>query len=315
MEKNHHVFLTESANCLLCGGKNYSEESISLIRRSFFSDGELHLKIDKNCLSDSVVVISSIQSPATNLIELLFILHEFTARGMKELFLILPYLAYNRQDRRINEGDFLNATHVLKLLLQSGATRFGFIDVHNETTLNFLKEKNIPVHVVSAVPYLVQSVRQKFGNIECVVAPDAGSVQLAEEYAMLLGCPFIILKKQRKGDGSVAREELSSGESTAIKDKNILIVDDILDTAGTIVSATDMLTYAGAKNVYVCVTHSFFSHPATEKINKSMIRGIISTDSITLDQSVINSISCPLTRISIGPCINDLLECHTPNLC
>ena len=73
MEKNHHVFLTESANCLLCGGKNYSEESISLIRRSFFSDGELHLKIDKNCLSDSVVVISSIQSPATNLIELLFV--------------------------------------------------------------------------------------------------------------------------------------------------------------------------------------------------------------------------------------------------
>jgi len=248
----------------------------SLIGR--FSDGEVFVNINETVRGTDVFIIQPTHPPVNeHLMELLIIIDAFKRASAGRITAVLPYYGYARQDRKAKARDPITAKLVADLLTTAGADRVLTMDLHAAQIQGYF---NIPVDHLLGVPILAKYFQNK--NLEdiVVVSPDLGSVTRARNFANHLDAPIAIIDKRRP-KANVSEVMNIIGD---IKDKNVILIDDMIDTAGTICQAAEALKKFGAKEVYACCTHPVLSGPAIERIQNSEIKELITTDTIQLPE-------------------------------
>ncbi|MBF6561427.1 MAG: ribose-phosphate pyrophosphokinase [Candidatus Binataceae bacterium] len=242
-----------------------------------FPDGEVMIEIRENVRGGDCFVLQSTCSPPNdNLMELLLLMDALRRASAKRITAVIPYFGYSRQDRKVAPRVPISAKLVADLITTSGAARVLTIDLHAGQIQGFF---NIPVDNLYAMPVLVSYLRKRIdGQKITVVAPDAGGVERARAFARRLNANLAIIDKRRQRASEVAEMQLV-GE---VRDSIALLIDDMIDTAGTITEAARTIMAAGASEVIACATHPILSDPACERISKSVIKEVVTTNSIPL---------------------------------
>ncbi|MDP4133941.1 MAG: ribose-phosphate pyrophosphokinase [Bacillota bacterium] len=246
-----------------------------------FSDGEINININDTVRGSDVFVIQSTCEPVNeNLMELLIMIDALKRSSAGHITAVIPYYGYARQDRKAKARDPISAKLVADLLTAAGANAVMTMDLHAAQIQGFF---NIPVvHLVGA-PILTSYYSKKFKNDMddiVIVSPDFGSVTRARNFAEKLNVPIAIVDKRRPKP-NVCEVLNIIGE---IKNKKIILIDDVVDTAGTLVNAASALIDKGAKEVYACCTHPVLSGPAIERLQNSVIKEIVVLDTIPLSE-------------------------------
>ena len=245
----------------------------STIRK--FSDGEIYIEIDENIRGNSIFVIQSVSSPANdNLMELLLCIDALKRSSAKNITAVIPYFGYARQDRKVVPRTSISAKLVSNLITKAGADRVVTIDLHAGQIQGFF---DIPVDNLFATPIFARHIKNKVKNRNLIcVAPDVGGTERARALGKFLHAGLAIIDKRRPTPG---KSEVMNVIGN-VKGKTCIIVDDIIDSGGTIVNASNALLDRGAKEVHVYVTHGVLSGKAVEKITKSKIKRLVVTDTI-----------------------------------
>ncbi len=244
-----------------------------------FSDGEIFVNINETVRGSDVFVVQSTCSPVNdNFMELLIMIDAFKRASAGRITAVIPYFGYARQDRKAKRRDPISAKLCADLITAAGADRVLTMDLHAPQIQGFF---NIPVDHLVGQPILSQYYKDKFENQKedtVVVSPDLGSVTRARKFADYIDVPIAIVDKRRP-KANVSEVMNIIGD---IKDKNVILVDDMIDTAGTIVNGAKALVERGAKNVYACCTHPVLSGPAIERIQDSPISELLVLDTVPL---------------------------------
>ncbi|MBQ7902494.1 MAG: ribose-phosphate pyrophosphokinase [Oscillospiraceae bacterium] len=241
-----------------------------------FSDGEITVSIGETVRGSDVFIIQSTCTPVNNnLMELLIMIDAMKRASAGRITAVIPYFGYARQDRKSKSRDPISAKLVADLITAAGADRVLTMDLHAAQIQGFF---NIPLDHLEGMPILSQYIERK--NLEdlVIVSPDLGSVNRARKIANRLDVPIAIIDKRRPKP-NVSEIMNIIGD---IKDKNLLIIDDIIDTAGTLCNAANALKERGAKTVRACATHGILSGPAIERIQASALEELILLDTIPL---------------------------------
>ena len=240
-----------------------------------FADGEIYVEINENIRGNSVFVIQSSANPANdNLMELLLCIDALRRSSAKNITAVIPYFGYARQDRKVVPRTSISAKLVSNLITKAGADRVVTVDLHAGQIQGFF---DIPVDNLFATPIFARHVKKKIKskNMICV-APDVGGTERARALGKLLNVGLAIVDKRRPKPGQSQVMNVIGD----VKDKTCIIVDDIIDSGGTIVNAAKALKDRGAKEVYVYITHGVLSGEAVKKIKNSVIKNLVITDTI-----------------------------------
>ena len=266
-----------------------------LVRSSIkrFSDGEIYIEINENIRGNSIFVIQSISSPANdNLMELLLCIDALKRSSAKNITAVIPYFGYARQDRKVVPRTSISAKLVSNLITKAGADRVVTIDLHAGQIQGFF---DIPVDNLFATPIFARHVRKKIKNKNLIcVAPDVGGTERARALGKFLHAGLAIIDKRRPAPG---KSEVMNVIGN-VKGKTCIIVDDIIDSGGTIVNAASALIERGAKEVHVYVTHGVLSGKAVQKIKNSKIKRLIITDTIDNSERVKGAKNIEILTIS-----------------
>lgn len=241
-----------------------------------FKDGEINIRIRETVRGADVFVVQPTSAPTdTHLIELLIMIDAFKRASAKEVAAVIPYYGYARQDRKTQPRDPISAKLVANLLTAAGADRVLTMDLHAGQIQGFF---DIPVDNLRAMPILANYFQEKGLEDVVVVSPDVGGVSRAREFANRLDCTLAIVDKRRPKP-NVAEAANVIGD---IQGKTAVIIDDIIDTAGSMCEAVRVLIERGAKEVYACCSHAVLSPPATERLAASPVKEVVVTNSIPL---------------------------------
>lgn len=242
-----------------------------------FSDGEMFVEIDENVRGAEVFVVQSTSTPANDhLMELLVTIDALKRASAKNICAVLPYYGYARQDRKVAPRTPITAKLVADLLSAAGATRVLSMDLHAGQIQGFF---DIPFDHLFAMPVLIDDIRERYPQDEIViVSPDAGGVERARAYAKRMECSLAIIDKRRPAP-NVAKIMNIVG---AVDGKRAILLDDMVDTAGTLTEAAAALIEKGAQGVSAYATHGVFSGPAVERLESSPIERMVITDTIAL---------------------------------
>jgi len=245
-----------------------------------FSDGEVQVEITENVRGGDVFVIQSTCTPTNdNLMELLLMLDAFKRASAKRITAVIPYYGYARQDRKIASRVPISAKLVADLITTAGAARVLTVDLHAGQIQGFF---NIPVDNVYANPVLLPYLRDRIGERKVtVIAPDAGGVERARAFAKRLDAALAVIDKRRARPGVVAEMQIIGDVDARVA----VIVDDIVDTAGTLSTAAEAVRRAGAPAVIACATHPVLSGPAIARIEASALDELVVTDTIPLSDA------------------------------
>ena len=279
-----------------------------------FADGEIYIEINENIRGNSIFLIQSVSSPANdNLMELLLSIDALKRSSAKNITAVIPYFVYARQDRKVVPRTSISAKLVSNLIAKAGADRVVTVDLHSGQIQGFF---DIPVDNLFATPIFARHIKKKLkkNNIICV-APDVGGTARARALGKLLNVDLAIVDKRRPAPG---KSEVMNVIGN-VKNKTCILVDDIIDSGGTIVNAASELKKRGAKDVHVYVTHGVLSGNAVEKIKKSSIKNLVVTD--TIDNStkvkkaknievltISNLVGEAIKRISNSTSVSDLFK-------
>lgn len=248
---------------------------------SRFSDGEISVDVKETVRGRDVFIVQSTNDPVNdNLMELLIMIDAFKRASAGRITAVIPYYGYARQDRKAKARDPITAKLVADILTAAGAHRVLTMDLHAPQIQGYF---NIPVDHLLGVPILSKYFIQKgFADREdvVVVSPDLGSVTRARKFADKLHAPIAIIDKRRP-KANVSEIMNIIGD---IHDKTVILVDDMIDTAGTITNGANALIKMGAKEVYACCTHAVLSGPAIERINESAIKELVMLNTIDLPE-------------------------------
>ena len=255
------------------------------IRR--FSDGEIAVEITENVRGGDIFVLQSICSPGNdNLMEMLLMLDAFKRASANRITAVIPYYGYARQDRKVAPRVPISAKLVADLLTTAGASRVLTAELHAGQIQGFF---NIPVDNLFSSPVLLQYLRTRIGKEPVtVVSPDAGGVERARAFAKRLGSSLAIIDKRRAREGEMkipGKANLDVVEMNIIGEvegRVAILVDDMVDTAGTLTTAAAALHDAGAQAVFACCTHPVLSGPAIERVRGSVLEELVVTNSIPL---------------------------------
>ena len=240
-----------------------------------FADGEIYVELNENIRGNSIFIIQSISSPANdNLMELLLCIDALKRSSAKNITAVIPYFGYARQDRKVVPRTSISAKLVSNLITKAGADRVVTDDLHAGQIQGFF---DIPVDNLFSTPIFARHVKKniKSKNIVCI-APDVGGTERARALGKILNVGLAIVDKRRPKPGQSQVMNVI-GE---VKDKTCVIVDDIIDSGGTIVNAAKALKDRGAKEVYVYITHGVLTGEAVKKIKNSVIKKLVITDTI-----------------------------------
>ncbi len=263
-------------------GKIAKELGLSLGKAevNMFSDGEISVNIYETVRGSDVFVVQSTSNPVNNnLMELLIMIDALKRASASRITAVMPYFGYARQDRKSKARDPISAKLVADLITAAGADRVLTMDLHAAQIQGFF---NIPVDHLLGGTTLAQYYLEKFPNREdlVVVSPDLGSVTRARNFASKLDVPIAIIDKRRPKP-NVSEVMNIIGD---IKDKKVILVDDMIDTAGTITNGATALAERGAKEVYACCSHGVLSGPAMERIENCPIKELVILDTIALPE-------------------------------
>ncbi len=266
-----------------------------------FSDGEIYIEINENIRGNSIFIIQSVSSPANdNLMELLLCIDALKRSSAKNITAVIPYFGYARQDRKVVPRTSISAKLVSNLIAKSGADRVVTVDLHSGQIQGFF---DIPVDNLFATPIFARHIKKKINkkNLICV-APDVGGTARARALGKMLNVGLAIVDKRRSSPG---KSEVMNVIGN-VKGKTCIIVDDIIDSGGTIVNAAAALKKRGAKEVHVYVTHGVLSANAINMIKKSNIKNLVVTDTIDNNEKVKNAKNIEVLTISnlVGEAIN-----------
>jgi ribose-phosphate pyrophosphokinase len=242
-----------------------------------FSDGEIMVEIGENVRGRDIYVVQSTCAPSnSNLMELLIMIDALKRASAATITAVIPYYGYARQDRKVAPRTPITSKLVADLITTAGADRVVTVDLHAGQIQGFF---NIPVDNLYAAPVILERLRERFPNNNIVmVSPDAGGTERARAFAKRLGCTLAVIDKRRTGP-NVAEVMHLIGDVT---DKTAIILDDMIDTAGTLTQAAKALKAHGAKTIYACATHGVLSGPAIDRINESDIETVLITDTVPL---------------------------------
>lgn len=245
---------------------------------SHFSDGETMVQINENVRGADTFVIQPTCSPVNDhIMELLLIIDALRRASARRITAVIPYYGYARQDRKVQPRVPISSKLVADLIETAGANRVLTMDLHAGQIQGFF---DIPVDHLYATPVLLEYIREHYpdGNL-VIVSPDAGGVERARAFAKRLGCSLAIIDKRRER-ANVSQVMNVIGD---VKGKDTLVLDDMIDTAGTTVQAAQVLIEKGARKVAAACTHAVLSGPAIDRINNSPLEEVIVTNTIALD--------------------------------
>lgn len=242
-----------------------------------FQDGEITIAIDESVRGADVFIVQPTCSPTNdNIMELLIMIDALKRASARRITPVIPYYGYARQERKSKARDPITAKLMANLITTAGADRIVTMDLHAPAIQGFF---DIPVDHLPAVPILAEYFRNKELNDIVVVSPDHGGVQRARNLAERIGAPLAIIDKRRP-EPNVSEIMNVIGD---IKGKHVIMIDDIIDTAGTITQGAQALMDRGALDVYACCTHPVLSGPALDRLENSVIREVVVTNTIPLN--------------------------------
>ncbi len=258
-----------------------------------FSDGEIYIEINENIRGNSVFVIQSTSNPANdNLMELLLCVDALRRSSAKNITAVIPYYGYARQDRKVVPRTSISAKVVANLITNAGASRVVTVDLHAGQIQGFF---DMPVDNLFTTPLFARYIKKKLKNKKLIcVSPDVGGVQRTRGLATKIKADLAIIDKRRPKPGKSQVMNIIGN----VKGKTCIIVDDIIDSGGTIINAVDALKKNGATEVYVFITHAVLSGDAANKIKKSKIKKLIITDTIDNSQKIKNNNKIEVLSIS-----------------
>ena len=258
-----------------------------------FSDGEIYVEINENIRGNSVFVIQSTSNPANdNLMELLLCIDALRRSSAKNITAVIPYYGYARQDRKVVPRTSISAKVVANLITNAGASRVVTVDLHAGQIQGFF---DMPVDNLFTTPLFARYIKRKLKNKKLIcVSPDVGGVQRTRGLATKIKADLAIIDKRRPKPGKSQVMNIIGD----VKGKTCIIVDDIIDSGGTIVNAVDALKKNGATDVYVFITHAVLSGDAVNKIKKSKIKKLIITDTIDNYNKIKNNNKIEVLSIS-----------------
>ena len=261
------------------------------IRR--FADGEIYIEINENIRGNSIFIIQSISSPANdNLMELLLCIDALKRSSAKNITAVIPYFGYARQDRKVVPRTSISAKLVSNLITKAGADRVVTVDLHAGQIQGFF---DIPVDNLFATPIFARHIKKnvKRKNLICV-APDVGGVERTRALARKLDIGIAIIDKRRPAPGKSQVMNVIGN----VNNKTCIIIDDIIDSGGTIINAAKALKQRGAKDVYVYITHGVLSGDAVKAIKNSPIKKLVITDTINNENKVRSAKNIEILSIS-----------------
>lgn len=276
-------------------GQKLGEATVSL-----FSDGEIRVKIDENVRGADVFVVQSCCQPVNDsLMELLIIIDALKRSSANRITAVIPYFGYARQDRKDQPRVPITAKLVADLITTAGADRVLTMDLHAGQIQGFF---NVPVDHLYAMPVLLDYIKKTNVDELVVVSPDAGGVERARAFAKRIQANLAIIDKRREGPNQAQVMNIIGD----IKDKSVLLLDDMIDTAGTIVQGAQACADQGAREVWTACTHAVLSGPALERLQKSCISQVVTTNTIPLrgKEQV-----CPkIHQLSVAPLLGEAIR-------
>src|SRR5580698_474369 len=296
--------------CLFCGNANpelaaaigqYLETPLGKCKVMRFSDGESFVEIGENVRGVDAFVIQSTSSPTNdNVMELLIIVDALRRASAGSITAVVPYYGYGRQDRKVAPRTPITSKLVADLIQTSGVQRVVSVDLHAGQIQGFF---NIPFDHLYAMPvFLEDYLRKKFDSSAVFVSPDAGGVERTRAYSKRLDASLAIVDKRRER-ANVSEVVNLIGE---VKGKDCIIIDDIIDTAGTLTGAARALAEKGAKRVVACATHGVLSGPAVQRIADSPLSEVIVSDSIALSEAA--KACSKIKQISIARLLGEAIK-------
>jgi ribose-phosphate pyrophosphokinase len=265
-----------------------------------FADMEIFVEIQENVRGQDVFVLQSTSFPANdNLMELLIIIDALKRASARRVTAVIPYYGYARQDRKVGSRTPISAKLVANLIVRSGADRVMNLDLHAAQIQGFF---DIPTDNLFAAPVIVRAIRERF-DIDgvTVVSPDVGGVARARNIAQRIDAPLAIVDKRRERPGE---SEVMSVIGN-VSDRTCILIDDIVDSGGTLVNAAAALLERGAKEVYAYITHGVLSPGAVERVRDSALKALVITDSIQATEVLKKASNIEI--LSVAPLIGEAI--------
>ncbi len=265
-----------------------------------FNDGEVNVEIHENVRGMDCFVIQSTSAPAnTHLMELLIMIDALRRSSTKRITAAIPYYGYARQDRKVRPRVPISAKLVADLISAPGTDRLLCIDLHAGQIQGFF---NIPVDNIFATPVMLEEIRKRYEGPLTIISPDAGGVERSRAYAKRLDANLAIIDKRRES-ANIAEVMNIVGD---VKGQTCVIVDDMVDTAGTLTESARALDREGAKAVYAVITHPVLSGPAIKRIAESPLQEIVVTDTIPLRSDARDC--AKLKVVTIAPLLGEAIR-------
>lgn len=278
-ERKLKLFSGRSNPALAQGIADFLDIPLGEISIKNFADGELWIKFEENIRGDDVFIVQSTNAPAQNILELTLMLDAAVRASAKRVTAVIPYFGYGRQDRKDQPRVPISSRVMVDMFSSSGADRLISMDLHSTQIQGFA---TIPFdHLYSRMVLLEEIKNLELDPENCVVlSPDVGSALMSQAYAKRMGMHFALIEKRRYEHNRAEVTHLI-GE---LKDRDVLIIDDMIDTAGTTVNAANAAKEHGAKSVTAIATHALLSGPAVDRIKDSNISNLIVTDTVEIQK-------------------------------
>lgn len=265
-----------------------------------FSDGEVFVKFEESIRGQSIAILAQANMPYENLFELFLAVDAARRASAREIVCVIPYLPHSRQERKDAERTSIASRLVADFVQQAGADRVITIDLHTNSIEGFFK---IPVDHLDTSNLFSKHIREQ--NIEnlCLCSPDFGGLKRIKQYKKLLNTEMAVIHKERLKANQVASMEIIGD----VSGKNVVIIDDMIDTAGTLCKAAELIMEQGALSVTAYTTHGLLSGPAIERIEASPLKNVFITDTVSVDlpEGKIKKVSCD---VIIAKAISHLME-------
>ncbi len=296
------VLFSGTANAPLAKGIGESlGQPLALAHVGRFSDGEVRVEIEHNVRGRDVFLIQSTSSPANdNLMELLIMVEAVRRSSAGRITAVIPYFGYARQDRKVRPRTPITARLVADLLEAAGVNRVLTMDLHASQIQGFF---SIPVDNLYARPVLLSYVKNQLLRSDMVmVSPDAGGVERARSFGKRLGCQLAIIDKRRSGPNESEVLHVIGD----VEGKSCVLLDDMIDTAGTLTKGAAALRAQGASKIFAVATHPVLSGPAVERLNESVFEQVMVTDTIPLSEA---AVACKKIRsLSVAPLLAEAIR-------
>ncbi len=275
--ENDYIIFAGNSNPILCKAiAEYLNRQLGGAKVKRFSDGEIQIEIHENVRAKDAFVIQSTSSPVNdNLMELLLMIDALKRSSAKRITAVIPYFGYARQDKKVAPRVPISAKLAADLLTTAGANRIITMDLHAGQIQGFF---NTPVDNLFAAPVLIEYMKNNYSNDMVIVSPDAGGVERARAFAKRLEAGLAIIDKRRDAPNK-AKAMAVIGDVTG---KKAVILDDMVDTAGTLTQAANAVMENGASEVHACCTHAVLSGPAIDRIKECALSRVVVTDTIPL---------------------------------